>query len=716
MAKRLHTAPKTTTADYPTLEDIWLQAIEAFKPPERMSIAEAAEKFVYLNNPGQGVGFWSRRLTPYMVEPQECLKDRMLNSTVFVGSAQSGKTQGLILNWLAYCARVDGMDMLIFSPTQSGARDFSIRRVDRMHRDSRQIGRLVTVDNVFDIQYRSGCLLGLAWPTVAQLAGRPVGRIALTDYDRMDDSIGDEGSPFDLAQNRTRTFGSYAMTVAESSPSRDIEDGRWVRTSEHEAPPCKGIFSLYNRGDRRRWYWPCPHCGEFFIGQWEHLQWDAKKTALESGETVRMICPNHGCVISPDSRQEMNQDGVWLRDGQTIDPATHAIKGEGARSRTASFWLDGVASAFMPWSDLVSKFILASEDLERTGSEDALRAVYNTDMARAYMPLAMKSELSPVELHDRSEPFPTKDMPEDELIDRNPQKEPLVPRGVRFLIATIDVQNSMFPVQVHGIVPGSVKGMYDIIVLDRFQIRYSRRMTRLDEHEWVKPFAYLDDWDEIRSQVMDRTYEVDDGTGRRMSIKLVGCDSGGGEGGTTNAYNFQRRMRAEGRAFQFQLIQGRGTPGAPRAHIAYPDVRGKDKFTKYRSDIPLLQLNSNIMKDTAFGRLNVTEEGQGRIRFPNWFHMSFFNELCVESRTDKGWVNAKRLRNEAWDMLYYCLGLLVSNLIKVETINWDEAPAWAAPWDSNSLVTTVETVSRFRPEAVDMADFRDFGKMLAGRT
>nr|WP_285222385.1 phage terminase large subunit family protein [Escherichia coli] len=21
---------------------------------------------------------------------------------------------------------------------------------------------------------------------------------------------------------------------------------------------------MYNRGDRRRWYWPCPHCGEYF--------------------------------------------------------------------------------------------------------------------------------------------------------------------------------------------------------------------------------------------------------------------------------------------------------------------------------------------------------------------------------------------------------------------------------------------------------------------
>ncbi|EKI05075.1 phage terminase large subunit family protein, partial [Escherichia coli 5412] len=43
-----------------------------------------------------------------------------------------------------------------------------------------------------------------------------------------------------------------------------MKDVKWRRTSPHEAPPTTGILSLYNRGDRRRWYWPCPHCGEYF--------------------------------------------------------------------------------------------------------------------------------------------------------------------------------------------------------------------------------------------------------------------------------------------------------------------------------------------------------------------------------------------------------------------------------------------------------------------
>ncbi|HCS6567002.1 TPA: phage terminase large subunit family protein, partial [Escherichia coli] len=86
----------------------------------------------------------------------------------------------------------------------------------------------------------------------------------LTDYDRFPENIDSEGDGFSQASKRTTTFMSAGMTLVESSPGRDICDSKWRRKSPHEAPPTTGILSLYNRGDRRRWYWPCPHCGEYF--------------------------------------------------------------------------------------------------------------------------------------------------------------------------------------------------------------------------------------------------------------------------------------------------------------------------------------------------------------------------------------------------------------------------------------------------------------------
>lgn len=706
----------TTTTTYETLEDIWIGLTDLLRPPDRISISSAAERYVRLHNEGSYIGPYLNRGAPYMAEPMDELGSREFRGLIFCGAAQSAKTQALILNWLAYSAVVDGMDMIIFSPTQTGARDFSMRRVDRLHRHSPAVGASLLsareADNVYDKQYRNGMMLSLSWPTVAQLAGRPVGRIALTDLDRMEDDIGGEGSPFDLATKRTTTFGSFAMTLAESSPSREITNPRWIASTPHEAPPCGGILGLYNRGDRRRWYWPCPDCGRYFEAKWTHIEWDEKPSILASAETVRMRCPVNGCRIEPDQRAYMQSWGVWLKDGQRIEPDNNAIIGSGVRSRLASFWLNGVAANFATWTDLVITYLNAQNDFNKTGSEDSLRKFYNTDLAQPYLPKSAESELLPEVLKARAEDFPTVEMSEDERINRNPMVEPLVPENVRFLVATVDVQNNMFVVQVQGIQPGAP---FDIVVVDRFQIRKSRRLDAMKESEWVHPSSYLEDWAEIVSEVMNRTYALADGTGRRMAVRMTGCDSGGREGVTTNAYHFYRQLKADGLSGRFHLLKGDTLPSRPRAQITFPDSNRRDRLAGARGDVPVMLLNSNILKDSLRGRLDCMEPGKGMVRFGRWLNDAFFTEMCVEVRDDKGWHNPRNLRNESWDLTYYCIGLCVSPVLRVEGIDWENPPGWAAPWDKNDLISEAEAEVRFKPEEMmDFAQFATFGRQLGG--
>lgn len=681
------------------------------RPPERITISDASERYVRLNNPGSYIGPYKNDMAPYMVEPQNELQSRTITSLAFVGPAQSAKTQALILNWLAYSIKVDGMDMIVYSPTQSASRDFSMRRVDRMHRHSPSIGSMLLqareADNVFDKQYVTGMILNLSHPTVTELAGRPVGRIALTDYDRMPEDVGGDGSPFDLATKRTTTFRSFAMTVAESSPSRPVENPRWIASSPHEAPPCSGIIALYNRGDRRRWYWPCPHCGSYFEGQWKDLEWEVKSSVLASAETVRMLCPVNGCLIEPSSRTSMQEWGVWLKDGQGIDPNSGRVVGEGIRSTMASFWLNGIAANFTSWTNLVVSYLNALREYETTQTEDALKKFFNTDLGVPYLPKSLESELLPEVLKSRAELLPTMDMPDTERIDRVPMVEPLVPENVRFLVATVDVQNNLFAVQVHGIVPGAP---FDMIVVDRFQIRKSQRQDAQGDSLWVKPSAYLEDWNELKTEVMDRTYALADGSGRRMAIRMTGCDSGGREGVTTNGYNFYRLLRSEGRAARFQLLKGDPLPSRPRAHIHYPDSNRKDRLAAARGDVPVMFLNSNLLKDALRGRCECMIPGKGMLRFGSWLPDAWYSEMCVEVRDEKGWSNPRNLRNEAWDLCYYAMGICVSTLIRVEGIPWETPPGWAAPWDTNDMVSAA-TTPRFA--AVEKAPTFDFAKLGA---
>jgi phage terminase large subunit GpA-like protein len=681
---------------YSCLADIFIELADQFRPPERLKVSEAAEKYVWLSNPGSYVGPYQNDQAPYMVEPMDEFASKWFEGLIFVGPAQCGKTQSLLLNAMAYNILVDPLDMMMYHPTRDGARDFSVRRIDRMHRVCKSMKGVMLpdrdADNKFEKKYRSGMILTLGWPTVSQFAGKPIPRVMLTDFDRMEDNIEGDGNPYDLASKRTTTFGTFAMTVAESSPSRPLTSNRWIRASAHEAPPTTGILALYNRGDRRRYYWACPECAVYFEGNFKMLTWTPMTSAMRSGETVKLVCPSCSAQITPDQRAELYRTGKWLKDGEAIIDGE--IVGETRASRIASFWLNGVAASFITWPRLVEKYLDAENEYKKTGSEDALRKFYNTDLGEPYLQKQTEIERLPEVLKSRAQKLPECEVPDD----------------VRFLIATIDVQTNQFVVQVFGIQPGIP---FDMVVIDRFEVRKSNRVDADGERLWVKPHTYVEDWELLIESVILKTYPLCDGSGRRMHIKATGCDSGGREGVTTKAYDFWRVIAKEGHAARFHLLKGEGFRNAPRARVSYPDSNRRDEKAAARGDVPVLMLNSNLLKDDLLGRLDCNEPGKGMFRFPDWLPDAFFTEMCMEVRETDGWVPGRRKRNEAWDLAYYCVGLCVSVYISVERINWANPPGWAAPWDKNDLVFSQKTGERFAFQPEVAYDLSALAKQLA---
>lgn len=695
----MQSPPKTVskTTSYSSLEELTLDLLAILKPPERLTVSQGAAKYRRLHNLGSYIGPWMNARAPYLTEPMDTLNSLEHDSMAFVGPAQSGKTE-ILLNWTAFSIKVDPMDILLFCPTGAAARDFSIRRVDRLNRHSPEIGSLLSrsrdSDNRLDKHFVSGTLLTLAHPSETELAGRPVPRVGLTDYDRMPEDVGGDGSAFDLASKRTTTFGSQAMCFAESSPSKPIENPQWIANTLHEAPPAKGIFSLYNRGDRRRWYWPCPHCNHYFEGGWNHLLWDDKKpTDVEKAESVVMVCPISGCVIEPEERNEMQLWGTWLKDGQSFNKEGQVI-GTAQRTLMASFWLKGVAAAFTSWSKLVSSYLAAMREFESTGSEESLKKFFNTDLAEPYIPKSMESVRLPEHLKTRAEPLGHK----------------VVPIGTRLIIATVDVQKNAFVVQMHGISPGAP---CDLTIIDRFSILKSKRLDHDEEHLYVKPATYLEDWDMLIDQVMRARYPLEGDEERMMGVKLTLCDSGGKAGVTTNAYEFYRRLRSENLHGRFQLVKGDSKPGQARTRISYPDAQKKDRSAAARGDVPILLLNSNVLKDALSGRLDCITPGKGLIRFPDWLPDWFFSEVCSEVRTSKGWECPHGTRNEAWDLLYYTLGAIASKLLLLEHVDWANPPSWAAEWDKNDMISAAHEAERFAPRVNKDYDFAELADSLA---
>lgn len=68
---------------------------------------------------------WDPELTPYIIEPLNCLASREYDAVIFVGPARTGKTIGLIDGWIVYTIVCDPSDMLVVQMTEDKAREHS---------------------------------------------------------------------------------------------------------------------------------------------------------------------------------------------------------------------------------------------------------------------------------------------------------------------------------------------------------------------------------------------------------------------------------------------------------------------------------------------------------------------------------------------------------------------------------------------------------------
>lgn len=664
---------------YGSLHEIVEDLAGMLLPPERVTVSEAAGKYRKVYNPPVVNAYWDNDLAPYLREVMDTLESRDFTSVCMVAPAQSLKTE-VIQNWASYAIVCDPSDMLIVEKAQTEAKNFSLLKLDRTLRHSPALSsRLIqrrTANNVFDKRFKSGAYLNITWPTVNAASGKTIRRVALTDYDRMPQDLSGEGSPYDLFSQRPKVYKRLGMTYVESSPSFDVLDPQWRPRTPHEAPPCEGILAIYNRGDRRRRYWQCPHCRNWFEPGFNLLRWPDSDDRMESAEAAYMACPHcfdaTGAMILPHMRRELDSSGVWLKDGQMID-RDGKIAGKGRRSDIASFWLKGPAAALSRWDAMVIKYLSALDEYESTGNDRPLKTTINTEQGEPYLAPTLRDARVPEDIMSRSEDL----------------GERVVPHGVRFLIATIDVQKHRFVVQVHGVKPAM--NTVDMAVIDRFDILKSKRLDEDGERFLVNPASYAEDWDLITDQVLERTYPLDDGSGRHMAIRMVGCDSGGREGVTPRAYEYYRRLKTQGYAGRFLLLKGSSKPSAPRVEKTYPDSERKDRNAGARGEIPILMLNTNTLKDWVDAALGRDEPGAGFIQFPEWLPLEFYKELCAETRNSKGcWENLKKLRNESWDLLAYCYALCV--YLRVERIDWENTNVqWAREWDENNLVTQAES-------------------------
>nr|WP_016785628.1 terminase gpA endonuclease subunit [Vibrio cyclitrophicus]OEF26873.1 hypothetical protein OA9_14975 [Vibrio cyclitrophicus 1F97] len=647
---------------------------------EDISPVEACDKYLFIADTG-GVVKFDSSIAPYMRKPLERAFSRQCRELGLVGSARSTKTKTLLDGVVFYRVWQNPCDILLIFATQKTAHGYSDKELGRMVRNTEPLQKLQTGnrhdDGIERKRFRNDSTVTINSATNDALSAQGYGVVIFTDYDRAEDdgngAGGNEGDKFGRGSKRTLQAGSDGITIAEASPSRTpIKDQEGLKP--HQAPRATGITAIYNDGTCEVWYWPCPHCDKWFMAKWECLQWEDGKP-----DTAKVVCPCCGESIYPDEKHDINLAGDYMFPGEVDENGIRQVIEQPDLYRS-SFWFEGLCAAFNDWGDMVKEYIVAVEHYEKFGDESKLQVFFNTTVGRPYTPIAVDSELTGENLQDRATNY------------QLPQG--VAPADTRFLFATIDVQggaNSRFDVQVTAF---SEHCQWQPI--DRFQILLNEQRMEAGEPQRVQPHVYVDDWLPIIDKVINKEYAID-GTDLTIVPRLTLCDSGGsdnenGEGNTTfHAYQFYRELQKKGLENRFLLLKG--NPRAFRekewdgwTKISEPDS-SSDHPMAARGDIPLLNINSNVVKSSVYSSMmNEQSDSPRYFRPPFWAKQDWYNGLLSEEKNDKGqWHCPKGKNNEPFDHAQYAFAGLWHT--RAMAIDWGKPPNWAAPLNINVNVS-----------------------------
>lgn len=661
-------------------------------PPPDINAAEAAELYRVLDNPQGYSGPWRNALAPNTVEPMISTTDPRYEITVYVGPAQSGKTE-IGLNWVVHSVVVDPADTQIVLPEKQQAEDFSERRLGRMVRASPALGERLLSDTKFMSVFDQN-IVNLSWPTSANAASKPVPRNWLDERDSMDDDIDGEGDPVALYHKRSQTFGARRHTLVTSSPKRSKVKGAPKPTGKHEAVTTTGTLALYNEGTRQHMYWPCLQCGEFFVTRVADLQYPVGARADDAKIPVVFACPQCGYPHDEESRGVMFTRRQWLAEGEEI-AADGTISGSRRVTIINSFRAFGPQAPFITLEELVRKRLKAEEVRQKTGSDTELRTFWNVDAGEVYEADGDSDSLSPDELRAAA-------------LDIAPGT---VPDWAPLLAASIDVQSDRFEVMWAAFGPVEEGAIVDHTKIVAIRTDGSAVTTgpgsggaeSSSDLEACDPAGSAHHWRSLVGAVFDRALPLASDPRRGLKPALVAIDTGGKDGATERAYAFGRWLRRHRPDLlrRVMFIKGTSKPNPVRVWRAQWDpktterktsVPGRARKTISRAGVDLWLLATDLLKDGLASRLRAAIKAKGQ-RAEGAMHVSkhlppaVFEQLCAESRDEDGhWENERRVANEGWDLAVYCLAAWIR--LGGERIDWTRPPTFAVAAKTSVPIAT----------------------------
>ena len=242
----------------------------------------------------------------------ECITQRGIGEVVLQWGAQLGKTEAL-LNAIGYFIDAQPSPMLIVYPTLDTARKFSQKKLAQMIHETACLTNKVkdprtrdSGNTILSKDFPGGSMVIAGSNSPSSLRQISCRVVIQDEIDTYELSAGAEGDPCFLADARSANFHD-AVLIKSSTPT--------IRGASR-------IETAYEKSDQRKWYVPCPECGEHQVLQWANVQWPDKQP-----EKAVYVCPHCKAELTDHQRVQMVMSGEWRAENPEAMSRGYSLSG-----------------------------------------------------------------------------------------------------------------------------------------------------------------------------------------------------------------------------------------------------------------------------------------------------------------------------------------------------------------------------------------------------
>lgn len=645
---------------HPDLVALTQAELDLLLPVEDISTADVADEYRFLLAFGGVKVRYVGAKTPYMREIHDAMDDPGKPTVLVQGPARSSKTTAAENKLLKIGKFGPPQNVLWYMHSEPDLRAYVEERVDFFLREHEGLAEKVAGSRGGRTKWNLRRVDGQKWEWLpanpSTTRGRSAPFIVADEIDAMRPAIGEAIKT--LLENRQREHGSLAKAFIASHPDRG---------------PLAGIAKLIEDSDRRIRYWTCADCAHLISPCAEapkerRAAWNVPDLMKDKGEdmtrdelldyveqNVFIICPFCKGKIDNKTRLELDQEGIWIGKGQTIDEHEN-VAGALIRSDTAGFIIHAFMSPFVRLGKLAREWAGAWLTWQETKSDELLRQVNVKSLGEVHKdpddPAAQVKEWKEVKAAHLDTMYRLGE----------------VPAGVDFLTMMVDVQGNRFEAGVFG-----WSSNRECWLIDRFSIK--QRLGLQD----IAPGERLADWD-VLEVALNMTYPVIGAGGKQLMIAKMAVDTGGVPGVTNNARLWASNMLSTGRCEAWRLMLSKGDRHLTGELYGRAEKRAQDDAGR-DLPVPVMErvVNVSAVKRMMSARLAVQTPGPNFIHLPRDIEDRHVRELCAETFVNGEWI--ARGRNETWDILIMCEVARAVLAPETVAIDWvKNRPFWAVPF------------------------------------